>query len=127
MKTVKTARGNIIDMAALVQKNETTRAVSNFNMNARGDIIDNRGNVEIPKEKISKQYYKDNVPGADTKDVSLKDDNIEEAIEGLEETEELKEVSRTERTREDGSVYYEVEYSDGSMDTVEKKKKSKGK
>jgi len=127
MKTVKTARGNIIDMAALVQKNETTRAVSNFNMNARGDIIDNRGNVEIPKEKISKQYYKDNVPGADTKDVSLKDDNIEEAIEGLGETEELKEVSRTERTREDGSVYYEVEYSDGSMDTVEKKKKSKGK
>lgn len=123
MKSVKTARGRTIDMAAMVAQNETTRAVSNLNMNARGDIIDSRGNVEIPKEKVSKEYYKDNVPNADTKDISIKDP-IEEDKK-VEVSDEPTEVSRKERTRDDGTVYYEVEYSDGSMDTVEKKTKSK--
>ena len=53
MKTVKTARGRIIDMAALAAKAEETRAVSNVPVNARGDIIDNRGNVKVTKEKIT--------------------------------------------------------------------------
>lgn len=123
MKSVKTARGRTIDMAAMVAQNETTRAVSNLNMNARGDIIDSRGNVEIPKEKVSKEYYKDNVPNADTKDISIKDPVEED--KKLEVSNEPTEVSRKERTRDDGTVYYEVEYSDGSMDTVEKKTKSK--
>ena len=123
MKSVKTARGRTIDMAAMVAQNETTRAVSNLNMNARGDIIDSRGNVEIPKEKVSKEYYKDNVPNADTKDISIKDP-IEEDKK-VEVSDEPTEVSRKERTRDDGTVYYEVEYSDGSMDTVEKKSKNK--
>ena len=74
MKRVKTAKGRIIDMSALAAKNETTRAVSNLNMNARGDIIDNRGNVEISREKISKEYYKNNVPGADKEDISIKEE-----------------------------------------------------
>ena len=123
MKSVKTARGRTIDMAAMVAQNETTRAVSNLNMNARGDIIDSRGNVEIPKEKVSKEYYKDNVPNADTKDISIKDPVEED--KKLEVSNEPTEVSRKERTRDDGTVYYEVEYSDGSMDTVEKKSKNK--
>lgn len=128
MKSVKTARGRVIDMSALVQQNETTRAVSNYNMNARGDIIDNRGNVEIPKEKIQKEYYKENVPGSDTKEVGIKDPTPEDAQE-VQMDEGPKEVSRKERTREDGTTYFEVEYDDGSMEQVEKatKKKSKGK
>jgi len=123
MKSVKTARGRIIDMAAMIAQNETTRAVSNLNMNARGDIIDSRGNIEIPKEEISKEYYKDNVPNADTKEISIKDPIDEDTSAEL--SEQLKEVSRKERKRDDGTLYYEVEYSDGSMDTIEKKSKSK--
>lgn len=123
MKSVKTARGRTIDMAAMVAKNETTRAVSNLNMNARGDIIDSRGNVEIPKEKVSKEYYKNNVPNADTKEISIKDPVDED--NKVEVSDEPKEVSRKERKRDDGTTYYEVEYSDGSMDTIEKKTKSK--
>lgn len=123
MKSVKTARGRTIDMAAMVAQNETTRAVSNLNMNARGDIIDSRGNVEIPKEKVSKEYYKNNVPNADTKEISIKDPVEED--KKVEVSDEPKEVSRKERKRDDGTVYYEVEYSDGSMDTIEKKTKSK--
>lgn len=123
MKSVKTARGRTIDMAAMVAKNETTRAVSNLNMNARGDIIDSRGNVEIPKEKVSKEYYKNNVPNADTKEISIKDPVDED--NKVEVSDEPNEVSRKERKRDDGTTYYEVEYSDGSMDTIEKKTKSK--
>ena len=61
MKRVKTARGKILDMGALATQHEKTRAVSNVPVNARGDIIDNRGNVTVQREKISKEYYKDNV------------------------------------------------------------------
>ena len=74
MKTVKTAKGRTLDMAALAAKHEKTRAVSNMNLNARGDIIDNRNQVTIPREKIAKEFYKDNVPGADSKNISIKED-----------------------------------------------------
>jgi hypothetical protein len=133
MKRVKTAKGRIIDMSALAAKNETTRAVSNLNMNARGDIIDNRGKVEISREKISKEYYKNNVPGADKEEISIKED--ESPVEAKKPVDTPKpaqkkqtkpkaepkvtEVSRKGRTRDDGTQYFEVEYSDGSMQDIE--------
>jgi hypothetical protein len=131
MKTVKTARGRTLDMGNLAAKNERTRAVSNLNMNARGDIIDNRGNVEIPREKIQKEFYKDNVPGADTKEVSLKEDEkpaeakkpvdtpAPKSKAATKQAPKITEVSRTARTRDDGTQYFEVEYSDGSMEDID--------
>ena len=131
MKTVKTARGRTLDMGTLAAKNEKTRAVSNLNMNARGDIIDNRGNVEIPREKIQKEFYKDNVPGADTQEVSLKEDEkpaeakkpvdtpAPKSKAAPKQAPKITEVSRTARTRDDGTQYFEVEYSDGSMEDID--------
>ncbi len=136
MKTVKTAKGRTLDMGALAAKNEETRAVSNLNMNARGDIIDNRGNVEIPREKIQKEFYKNNVPGSDKKDISIKEaEKTNTPVDPPKPKETPKatpkksapkkadtgptEVSRKERTRNDGSKYFEVEYSDGSMEDIE--------
>ena len=134
MKTVKTARGRTLDMGTLAAKNEKTRAVSNLNMNARGDIIDNRGNVEIPREKIQKEFYKDNVPGADTEEISIKQEETrkekkvvveqpkpttkKQTTPKVTEVTEVTEVSRTARTRDDGTQYFEVEYSDGSMQDI---------
>lgn len=134
MKTVRTARGRIVDMGALRAKHETTRAVSNVPVNARGDIIDSRGNVKVASDKVSKEYYKNNVPGAEEK-VSIKEettqpDPIPETILQPQPTPEpeptpeptsqgVVEIARRERTREDGSTYWEVEYSDGSMETIE--------
>lgn len=133
MKTVKTARGRTIDMSALAAKNEETRAVSNLNMNARGDIIDSRGNVEIPREKIQKEFYKDNVPGA-KEEISIKEEEtpvekkatVEPPKPAPKKTQPkepqqpaVTEVSRTARTRDDGTQYFEVEYSDGSMEDIE--------
>ena len=128
MKRVKTAKGQILDMAALASKYEKTRAVSNVDVNARGDIIDNRNQVKVPREKISKEFYKNNVPGADTKEVSIKTEEKPEPVKSepvvKEEPKPKKEskpteTNRTTRTREDGTSYYEVEFSDGSMETIE--------
>lgn len=128
MKRVKTAKGQILDMAALASKYEKTRAVSNVDVNARGDIIDNRNQVKVPREKISKEFYKNNVPGADTKEVSIKTEEKPEPVKAepvvKEEPKPKKESKPTEtnritRTREDGTSYYEVEFSDGSMETIE--------
>jgi hypothetical protein len=143
MKSVKTARGRIIDMGALRTKFEETRAVSNVPVNARGDIIDNRGNITVSRENVSKAYYKDTVVGAEEK-ISIKQeskdpDPIVEIADKQPEPEvapapakttktksqttkvsdEITEVGRRQRTRDDGSSYWEIEYSDGSMTTEE--------
>jgi hypothetical protein len=125
MRQVKTAKGKTLDMGALAAQNEETRAISNMPINARGHIIDNRGNVKVSREDISKEFYKDNVPGSDETKVSIKDE-IKPPSKAKKEEPELEtkesseiEVSRIEREREDGSSYYEVEYLDGSIEELE--------
>lgn len=142
MKTVKTARGRTLDMGALRTKFEETRAVSNVPVNARGDIIDNRGNVTVSRETVSKSYYKDTVVGVEEK-INIKQESVEpdaivEVTEEVKETPapkpkaeakpttkakevntEVTELSRRQRTRTDGTQYWEIEYSDGSMTTEE--------
>jgi|TARA_R110002074_G_scaffold235349_2_gene407250 hypothetical protein len=124
MKTVKTAQGKVLNMGALAAQNEETRAISNVPINARGDIIDNRGKVTIPREDISKEFYKNNVPGSDEKEVGIKEEiNTSPKAEPKQDIptkdEAEIEISRTEREREDGSSYYEVEYMDGSMEEID--------
>ena len=75
MKSAKTALGRTINMAALAAKNETTRAVSNIPVNARGDIIDNRGNVTISKEEIAKEFNKDMIIGVE-ESISIKEETV---------------------------------------------------
>jgi len=143
MKTVKTARGKTLNMGQLAEEFERTRAVSNVPVNAKGDIIDSRGDVKVPREKISKEYYRDNLQGVE-ESVSIKVDDDEPVVvtptqEVKEETkpkpkatpkpkpapvvaeeEEVVEIGRRERTRDDGTKYWEVEFSDGSMTTEDK-------
>ncbi len=133
MKSAKTALGRTINMAALAAKNETTRAVSNIPVNARGDIIDNRGNVKISKEEIAKQFNKDMLIGVE-ETISIKEEDtpkntkkknkknestiesdVFDMTEDISLDEKVIEVNRSLRTREDGSSYHEIEYSDGSM------------
>lgn len=134
MKSVKTARGKIIDMGALRARHEDTRAISNVPINAKGDIIDSRGKVVVPREEISKEYYKDTVTGVEEK-VSIKQEAEEEKETVIEEPvkskatpkketappkeEQVYEINRRQRTRDDGSSYWEIEFSDGSMEIEE--------
>lgn len=115
MKSVKTALGRTIDMSALAAKNEKVRAISNVPVNARGDIIDNRGNVKVPREQVSKEYYKNNVPGSDEKNISVKQESSAKNKPTVDADRPI-EVSRITRQRADGTSYDEVEYSDGSME-----------
>jgi len=114
MKTVKTARGRVIDMSALVAKHEKTRAVSNVPVNARGDIIDSRGEVKVTKSEINNEYYKNNVPNSDLTEEGIKEEPVVESDQT--ESDDPIEVGRELRTRDDGTQYYEIEYSDGSME-----------
>lgn len=126
MKTAKTARGRDINMQTIISQNERVRAVSNVPVNARGDIIDSRGDVKVSRERVSNEYYKGNVPGVETS-VSIKEDSSD--VEVVEEQTPAKrkknskptgpgEVTRQLRTRNDGSEYWEVEYDDGSMEEI---------
>ena len=59
MSLRRTARGKMLDMAALVTKNETMRAVSNQRLNARGDVVDSSNKVVVKAtEKVNKAYSK---------------------------------------------------------------------
>ncbi len=53
----KSANGKTVDMGALRLKNEKTRAVGNMKVNARGDEINERGQVIRKKtEQANNQY-----------------------------------------------------------------------
>lgn len=59
MAKYKTALGKVLDMSALIAKNERTRAVGNMKVNARGDTIDATGNVtKKVTEKVTENYSK---------------------------------------------------------------------
>ena len=55
----RSANGKIVDMGALRLKNEKTRAVGNMKVNARGDEINERGQVIRKKtEQVNNQYQR---------------------------------------------------------------------
>lgn len=57
MSSYRSAMGKTVDMASLMAKNETTRAVGNMSVNARGDTIDAFGRVVQPvTEKVNQAY-----------------------------------------------------------------------
>jgi|TARA_B110000908_G_C10253539_1_gene453777 hypothetical protein len=128
MKRVKTAMGQTLDMSALAAKHEKVRAVSNLNMNARGDIIDNRNKVTIPREEIANKFN-DNVVTGVTEQVSIQTPESKKDSAPVETPPsakknvkaEVTEVSRTARTRDNGEQYFEVEYSDGTMEDINQK------
>jgi len=59
MSIYRTAQGKSIDMSQLSAKNQKERAVSNMNVNARGDVIDSTNRVVIPaSQKVGNRYQK---------------------------------------------------------------------
>jgi hypothetical protein len=56
-KLHRSAQGKMVDMDALLSRNEHVRAVGNMNVNARGDIIDSHDNVINDNTKRVNQYY----------------------------------------------------------------------
>jgi len=59
-KVYTSVRGKEIDMEKLSLKHETTPAVGNAKLNARGDLLGAGGKVVKTREQLMKEYYKDN-------------------------------------------------------------------
>lgn len=141
-RQVRTARGKMIDMAALSAKNETVRAVGNVLMNARGDRLNPDGSIRYTAEEIARADQNSKQPPVQTaisepKPISQKVETPAKKLEPEEQEAILNEfeppvepeqpeveldpelVSKITRTREDGSKYMEIEYDDGSIETVE--------
>jgi hypothetical protein len=134
----KTHRGREFNMSAFADKNGDTKVVGNVSMNARGDIIDAKGNVKIPTQTISRMAA--DLKNNESRHVGLKADakistptiepeqnishpynvppepvvtpitpNPEVATNGI--------VSSREIETEDGPAV-EIEYEDGSIEVI---------
>jgi len=139
-RNIRTARGAVIDMAALAAKNETTRAVGNVPMNARGDRLNEDGTVKMKAEDIAVAHQNlqqppNQTPISDPKPIEPKPIKATEqapeqpkqqapqepVMPDLEEqfSQEPEAISKITRTRDDGTKYVEIEYDDGSIETLE--------
>lgn len=123
MRSVKTARGKVIDMAALAAKNETARSVGNVLMNARGDRLNSDGSIKYTAEEIARADAAQRTPATTTPISNPKPitpvPTPEPEIEQPVVEPEPEAVSKITRTRDDGSKYAEIEYDDGSIETLE--------
>jgi hypothetical protein len=121
----KTYKGKEFNMSAFSEKNADTRAVSNINMNARGDVLDRQGHVKVSANRISQAFSANN--NKKVRQVSLKDDAQAAPVANkavvpdtkLEDTADptTQVVSRKEIETPEGPAY-EVEYADGSMEII---------
>ena len=139
-RNIRTARGAMIDMAALAAKHETTRAVGNVPMNARGDRLNEDGTVKMKAEDIAVAHQNlqqppNQTPIRDPKPIEPKPIKATEqapeqpkqqapqepVMPDLEEqfSQEPEAISKITRTRDDGTKYVEIEYDDGSIETLE--------
>ena len=138
-RKVRTARGMSIDMAALAAQHENTRAVGNIPMNARGDRLNSDGTVKMKAEDIAVAHHNTATAPqqqalSDTKPIDAKrseppasreqppvQERNEPMMPDLEEqfNQEPEPISKITRTREDGTKYVEIEFDDGSIETVE--------
>lgn len=89
-----TANGKRVSLDAIISQNESTIAVGNMKVNARGDQLGPGGKIEATRDKVMAEHYKINTPIAtDSPPVSHKkvikkdlvDDWIEPQIEDMPE------------------------------------------
>jgi len=122
-RQIKTAKGRIIDMGALSAKNETVKAVGNVLMNARGDRLNPDGSVRLTVEQMARLDQDSKSPPSRTAISDPKPVMPEQAaqkrvdVPGVDLDPEP--ISKITRTRDDGTKYVEIEYDDGSVETLE--------
>ena len=114
----KTHKGREFNMSAFAEKHGDTRAVGNASMNARGDVIDAKGNVKIPTQSISRAVS--NLKNNESKKVSLKaDETITPIQNSSPPADNFKPtVVATREVNTIDGLATEYEYSDGSIQVV---------
>jgi hypothetical protein len=83
-----TANGKRINIDAIIAQNESTIAVGNMKVNARGDQLGPGGKVETTRDKIMQDHYKLNTPIAvdeppQPRRKEVKKDLVDEWVEPL--------------------------------------------
>jgi len=101
MSNHKTVRGREFNMQAFADSRGDTVAVGNTLRNARGDLLDNRGEVMATSQEIANRVYNRN---SKTAGKTIK----------LNPTEQ--EVNRKEVVGADGIARMEITYADGSVE-----------
>tara|TARA_B100001057_G_scaffold491080_1_gene580589 strand:+ start:2807 stop:3175 length:369 start_codon:yes stop_codon:yes gene_type:complete len=116
----KTNKGNQIDMGQLILSNETTVAVGNMKVNARGDQLDENGNIVKTKTEQAQAYYQSN-PKAAVKTVSIKDAVDVSATKTMEQTpvQEKAKAPKTAKPKAKQPKMKEVELPNGDIELVE--------
>lgn len=52
---IRTHRGRVIDLDDIKMKNQTSTTVGNMNVNARGDELDEWGNIIKPRDQVARE------------------------------------------------------------------------
>lgn len=119
MKNYKTARGRPIDVAAIIAKHESTRAVGNVPMNARGDRLNPDGSIKVKSENIDKTVKKMQVQ-SENQSLSNPTPIAHKPIDNKPTDNK---PTRVTKARKDGSKFIEVTDIDGNM-TIEEIKEA---
>ena len=130
MREVVTAKGKVLNMAALASANEKEIAVGNMDVNARGDVLKSgrRGEIIIKNEKVQQAYYEATKPASEKVSIKQEPRPVKQAekIQSKVKKTYNKVTKRTgidepgivdRRTIEkpDGTMVEEIEFSDGSI------------
>jgi hypothetical protein len=124
MAKIRSAMGKIVDMGALARQNEETIAVSNVRMNARGDRLDEKGNIVVTKQTVARVQQAvaepaQQMPMSQTDKISEAVAKSKPSRKPLKKSAENSVVSETVKTDSSGKTYKEIEYSDGSIETID--------
>jgi len=118
-KIYRTNKGKMIDMEAMRAQNEAAVATGNMRVNAKGDEIKGGKVVRTVKERVAPHYAakKQTARTSLKPEIKRQDAQLNTPVkdEPVVEEQPIEKV----RTRDDGSTYKEIMYSDGSMEVEE--------
>jgi len=108
MREVKTNKGRTINMQELMDANQETKAIGNMPVNARGDVV--KGDVIIkPYNEVTKTRQKIK-ERPQVEEVNIKENFGDPEVKTADTGQILNEYRG-----EDGKMYQEIEFADGSI------------
>jgi len=116
----KSYRGRDVDAQNILSKNTHIRAITNTSkiMNARGDIIDKRGNIIKSAESIAAEYQK--TSKTSVKQMSLNELQKEIGITPAEAIKKIKEAKAAELAKREEKTVEETKSNDSISQTKRK-------
>ena len=108
MREVKTNKGRTINMQEIMDANQETKAIGNMPVNARGDVV--KGDVIIkPYNEVTKTRQKIK-ERPQVEEVNIKENFGDPEVKTADTGQILNEYRG-----EDGKMYQEIEFADGSI------------